>query len=69
MKREPTAQEREKIGSAIGACKAGRVGEGGVGKCSRHRRVTTLRFTLFIPYISPCPERSPEVLTFRPQKA
>jgi len=35
MKREPTAEEREKIGSAIGGvCKAGREGEGGVGKCS-----------------------------------
>jgi hypothetical protein len=45
MKREPTAEEREKIGSAIGSCKAGG-GEGGVGKRSRHRRVTTLTFAL-----------------------
>jgi hypothetical protein len=43
MKREPTAEEREKIGSATGGCKAGR---GGVGKCSRHRRVTTFDFAL-----------------------
>jgi len=35
MKREPTAEEREKIGSAIRGCKAGREGKGGVGKCSR----------------------------------
>jgi hypothetical protein len=47
MEREPTVEEREKIGSATGGCKAGRGGEGGVGKCSRHRRMTTLTVAIF----------------------
>jgi hypothetical protein len=43
MEREPTAEEREKTGSAIGGLQSGgREWEGGVGKCSRHRRVVPI---------------------------
>jgi hypothetical protein len=46
MEREPTAEEREKTGSATRVAKRG--GEGGLGKCSRDRRVTTLSFVVAI---------------------
>jgi len=42
--REVTAEERERPAAQFGLQSGGREGEGGVGKCSRHHRETTLSF-------------------------
>jgi hypothetical protein len=43
-KNRRTSREQTSDGGPRWGLQSGREGEGGVGKCSRHRRVTTLSF-------------------------